>query len=376
MHAASQRLARLLADIDRLDAVSSSEWETLLAQARVARLWPRLGERCAHVEASSLPQPVHHHLQAGRTLGRSVRETLAVEVLRVADVLAGAGLRCVLLKGAAYSAADLPAARGRVFGDIDLLVPEADIVRAEMALMGGGWLCQVLDAYDMRYYRTWMHEIPPLTHVRRHTVLDLHHTITPPTSSFAVRGGQLLEHTRCVDAAQNLWVLQPVDQVLHSAVHLFSEGEFDHGLRDLLDLDDLLRDFSNLDPAFWSHLLARAASLKLERPLHHALHSLQALLGRQWPVEHAAGIAALRPGLVPRSVMAWLLQRALKPPHASCHAPGDALARWLLYVRSHWLRMPLYQLLPHLLRKAWLRRIAPQPQRPEPPADLPAGPVR
>ena len=28
----------------------------------------------------------------------------------------------------------------------------------------------------------------------------------------------------------------------------------------------------------------------------------------------------------------------------------------LLYLRSHYLRMPLYLLLPHLVRKAWMRR--------------------
>jgi len=28
----------------------------------------------------------------------------------------------------------------------------------------------------------------------------------------------------------------------------------------------------------------------------------------------------------------------------------------MLYIRSHYLRMPLYLLLPHLLRKAWMRR--------------------
>jgi len=30
-------------------------------------------------------------------------------------------------------------------------------------------------------------------------------------------------------------------------------------------------------------------------------------------------------------------------------------ARWLLYVRSHALRMPLYLAVPHLIRKAWMR---------------------
>jgi len=35
-------------------------------------------------------------------------------------------------------------------------------------------------------------------------------------------------------------------------------------------------------------------------------------------------------------------------------------ARWLLYVRGHALRMPLHLVLPHLLRKAWLRHFGPE----------------
>jgi hypothetical protein len=36
--------------------------------------------------------------------------------------------------------------------------------------------------------------------------------------------------------------------------------------------------------------------------------------------------------------------------------PHTALALNLLYLRSHYLRMPLYLLLPHLCRKAWMNR--------------------
>ena len=38
--------------------------------------------------------------------------------------------------------------------------------------------------------------------------------------------------------------------------------------------------------------------------------------------------------------------------------PTHALRNWLLYVRSHWLRMPPHLLLPHLLRKS-MRRLDP-----------------
>jgi hypothetical protein len=50
--------------------------------------------------------------------------------------------------------------------------------------------------------------------------------------------------------------------------------------------------------------------------------------------------------------MDLMLERAFLPHHQSTQDWLSGVARWLLYVRSHWLRMPLHLLLPHLLHKA------------------------
>jgi hypothetical protein len=50
--------------------------------------------------------------------------------------------------------------------------------------------------------------------------------------------------------------------------------------------------------------------------------------------------------------MELLLKRALQPQHPSCRDTLTRLARGLLYVRGHALRMPPRLLLPHLMRKA------------------------
>ena len=63
-----------------------------------------------------------------------------------------------------------------------------------------------------------------------------------------------------VEGESRLRVLAPVDMVLHSATHLFCNEDVGNGLRDLVDLDSLLRDFA-LEPRFWPGLTARAAEL-------------------------------------------------------------------------------------------------------------------
>lgn len=334
---------------------TAAAWESVLAQARRASVSARLGYRLEEAD-TPVAERQQTMLRSACTASARVAQSMLLEVRHVERTLTRRGLRCVLLKGSAYLCASLPPARGRVFGDIDLLVAKSELPIAEGALLGGGWFCADLTAYNQRYYREWMHEIPPLTHIVRGSVVDLHHTITPPTSAFTVDGAKLLEKVRPIDEERGLWMLQPVDMVLHSAVHLFTEGEFDRGLRDLLDLDDLLRHFEAHEPGFWVDLLARAGELGLQRPLYYALSQIERLFGLRVPEVQRAAVDAMCPPWPQRALMSWLLEVVLRPNHPSCLVAGDGLARWLLFVRSHWLRMPLHLLIPHLVRKAWIGR--------------------
>ncbi len=257
----------------------------------------------------------------------------------------------LLLKGAAYAAADLPPARGRLFSDIDCLVPKAQVDMAEAALMLGGWVTSGHDAYDQRYYRQWMHELPPMTHIRRRTVLDLHHNILPETARIQTRPDLIIERARALPEFPRFSIPDPVDLVLHSATHLFHEGEWRHGLRDLVDIDAMLADFG-CKPDFWEMLVERANQLNLGRPLFYGLRYCQRLLG-----------TAVPPGLTDRcveqpssgaaAVMDALFLAAFATAHVSCRTALSNSAELALYVRSHWLRMPMHLLLPHLARKSW-----------------------
>lgn len=352
-----------------LPSLTPQQWEQLMSIARRGALWMRLAQHLRDGPGlAAVPEAPRRQLEAALVTGGSIARDMTSEVLRVQQALAKLPVRCVLLKGAAYLCAGLPAARGRVFGDIDILVPQADVDRVEGALMAAGWISHESDAYNQRYYRQWMHELPPLTHVQRGSTIDVHHTITPPTSAFRVDGALLLAAARPAAPGSPLWILQPVDMVLHSAVHLFAEGEFDRGLRDLLDLHDLLHHFGAAESDFWRELFDRARALGLQRPLHHALSQITRWLGDPVPVSCRSQQLLLRPPWLPRLLMGWLLGTALRPVHPLCHRPGEGLARWLLFVRSHWLRMPAHLLVAHLVRKAWLRQFPNRPANTETPA--------
>ena len=232
----------------------------------------------AHALLEQIPARPRRHLEAAAKLALRQRREVYWEVEQIADALAPTGLPVVLLKGAAYAVAELPAAEGRMVSDVDILVPRQHLVAVESALMMKGWVSEAKSAYDQRYYRTWMHELPPMRHFRRGTVIDVHHAILPLSARWHPSSEKLLAAALPVAVNEldeldkldgRIMVLAPEDMLLHSATHLFQEGELAHGLRDLVDIDSLLRHFGTAD-AFWQVLVPRAVELELSRPLFYA----------------------------------------------------------------------------------------------------------
>lgn len=340
---------------DLTAGLSAAEWDLLIRQARRAMLLAKLAV-LLEPRLQSIPAGPRHHLSAARLTARRQTKLMHWEVAQIHRALATTGVTPILLKGAAYLMADLPASQGRLFGDVDILVPKVHIQAVEAALIAHGWgFDPNLDDYDRRYYREWMHEIPPMGHEQRGSTLDVHHTILPPTARIAVNAAALFEGTRPLASQPGVRVLDPCAMFLHSAAHLFHEGELEKGLRDLFDLDALLRDFGR-DPVFWRDLLPRARRLGLTRPLFYALRYTGHFLATPVPDDVRAAVQAeARPAAPLRVLMDFCYSRALLPDHDSCNARLTPLARALLYVRSHWLRMPTGLLLRHLLRKTWMR---------------------
>lgn len=349
-------LLTLLREPGRQRDLSPQQWDRVVRQARSANLLARLGYLLAdRSEDPSLPDAVRRQLASAQRVAEAQGGDARWEVRELQRILREIGVPLILLKGAAYLIAGLPPAPGRVFIDIDILVPKASLDQVERVLGRFGWVSAHHDAYDQRYYRQWMHELPPLRHLRRETLLDVHHGILPETSRLQAMPRELLAAARPVPGLDEVYVLAPPDMVLHSAVHLFADGEFENGLRDLVDLDGLLKAFGN-DPRFWPSLIERARQFGLLRPLYYALRYTRRFLATPLPDEVWAQVAAERPGALLGRVMDTLFVSALYPAHPSCDTVLTGIARWALYVRAHYLRMPWHLLLPHLARKAVRRR--------------------
>lgn len=352
----SQLLLKALATPDSMASLTLNEWQTLIGAARQTRLLARLYCLLQHNDLSErLPEEALHQLASASTIVRYHQRRALWELNRIKRVLGPTQIPVVLLKGGAYLMMGMKLSCGREMRDVDLLIGRDQLQTAEKLLLEQGWGSVKLDNYDQQYYRRWMHELPPMRHKHRVTEVDLHHTVLPLTSRLHPDPNAILDKVQVLRPS-GFGILAPSDMVLHSAVHLFYDGAMDRDLRDLVDLDQLLRHFSETN-GFWQGLVGRAETLELGRPLFYALHFSKQLLETPIPNEVIRRAKAHAPALPTRLLMEQLVARALLPSDPAKRTPLTAFARWLLYLRSHWLRMPPLMLAKHLFHKGVISNI-------------------
>jgi hypothetical protein len=337
---------------ERLVSLNLAEWDLLLRQARPGGVLGTIHHKLGQLGLlDQVPAGPRNHLNAAGNLARLHERVLRWEVYCVQKALADVCREFILLKGAAYLVSGLPHAGGRLQSDLDILVPKSALRAVETGLLEHGWQQIKLEKYDQRFYRQWSHELPPLIHSERRTVIDVHHNILPVTSRLRPDSEKLLMAAQAIPGTPYRR-LCPEDMVLHASAHLFQDGDFSRALRELADVDGLLRAFGAED-SFWQRLVKRAPEMDLQRPLFYALRYSRRYLETPIPEKVLSASHGWSPFGPTVHVMDSLVARALDPKIDP--AFGSASARWLLYVRSHWLRMPPLLLARHLTHQS-LRR--------------------
>jgi len=312
------------------------DWTGLIAAARAEQL---IGSLAFRLEGQKLPDRVERLLAMHRTDAARVRVQALWEAEMARRALAPLGVPVVLLKGTAFLAAGLEAGQGRSIGDLDILVPRAALGEVEQALLAHGWeRMKEADGYDDLYYRQWMHELPPLIHRERDRMIDVHHTILPLTARPKPNADWLIADS--VALPDGLRILSAEDMIVHAAAHLIADGDMAGGLRNLWDIDRLLREFARAD-GFWRRLHERAAHHQLTGAVARSLRLTAVLYGT--PVDQ--GLAG-RSGPSDRLFLRRLLARD------GWGRQTRAPTRFGFYLRGHSMRMPPLMLARHLLRKA------------------------
>ncbi|WP_374944846.1 nucleotidyltransferase family protein [Sphingomonas sp.] len=333
-------LARVLADPQASGALDAEGWTALIATARAEQLMGTLAYR---VEGLPMPWSVAAILVDARAAAEHGRRAALWEAEMARRALGGVDCPVLLLKGTAFVAGGLLVGRGRSIGDLDILVPRDALDAVEAALLAHGWEWVKPDAYDDAYYRRWMHELPPLIHRTRDRMIDVHHTILPPTARPKPDAAALIAGS--VELVNGLRLLSPADMVVHAAAHLIADGDLAGGLRNLWDIDRLCREFEEDDADFYLSVMEAAWYHNLWHETGRALRLARQIFGT--PVK--AYDIPIRFRFDEVWSDQWFRRRLLARDNWG--RATQPATRFGFYVRSHWLRMPPALLARHLWTK-------------------------
>jgi hypothetical protein len=312
------------------------DWTGLISAARAEQL---IGSLSFRLEGRPMPERVARLLAMHRADAERVRVQALWEAEMCRRALAPLGVPVVLLKGTAFLAAGLQAGEGRSIGDLDILVPREALDNVEGALISAGWeRLKPAEGYDDFYYRKWMHELPPLIHRERDRMIDVHHTILPLTARPTPDAAALIENS--VMLPNGLRLLSPEDMIVHAAAHLIADGDMAGGLRNLWDIDRLLREFGRRE-GFWERLGQRSRLHQITPAVSRVLRLAARLYDT--PIDETLGGRA-------RASDALFVRRLLA--RDSWGRQTRPVIRAAFYLRGHGMRMPPLMLARHLLRKA------------------------
>ena len=259
------------------------------------------------------------------------------------------GIPMIALKGVACIVRAIPHAATRILSDIDVMVPRDRIDDAEAALLAGGWKGTKLDPYDQRYYRRWSHEIPPLSYPGRLLGVDVHHTICPPRSRLRPRSCAVLGRCRARGRHRRSGAVCGRQRAAFGRAFVLRLG-FRRSLPRLGRPARIVGGVRQARGILAGADRACAGATAWDARFHYAFATLSTVLRTPIPRQTLRDARAFKPNPVTEGWMRKALEAVLTPIDPARWPPATAAA-YGCCTRSHWLRMPAYALVPHLLRK-------------------------
>lgn len=309
MHAES-RILLLTAGNGRNDSALRTlldgpvDWDLFLVLAEWERTLPWSWRRVSATGATAPPEAVESLEKLSRVceFHSMVLEERLEQLLRA---FGEAGIRAILLKGAAIAMSAYRSFAERPMGDLDLLVSPADATRAWEIALENGWTWD-RDAFPREHYKAH-HHLPPLYDATRTGVkLELHTGLSLSSHPYALSFDEALQVSHPLEAYPGAFVLDKEHTVIHLAVHFAWAHLASFGMW------RLARDLGALSQAGlnWERVVELAERYRATESLYWSLRLSRVLCGlNAWP-------AWVEERLRPRR-SAWLL--GVLERHLSLH---------------------------------------------------------
>ena len=347
----------------QLAKLTLPEWDEVVLVAKHTQLLSRLAFGLSTSAAwNCVPERVRSRLSHEIQLSQFNAIAIRFELDQLERILGRIDGPIVLLKGAAYLKADLPWARGRQTSDIDLLVAEDQLPAVQSALSDNGYETnEELSQADCRYYRRWLHELPPFRHPYRLMEVDVHFRLLPMADPRTFPVENLIERAEPIDGGP-FRILDPVDRVLHAILNLAHLGEFRRGFRDLSDIGCMIETPSEVNPlqttssisstAFdWETLARRTEAFGLADPVAMTLLLAGDLLTLSVPEGFCEELTGRSEEQLRSRWLYRLMRTAAMPEGPSLRSRKRRLATWAM---EHY---PLPKMRTWLDPLTWTKRV-------------------
>ncbi|MFT2090426.1 nucleotidyltransferase family protein [Paraglaciecola sp. 2405UD69-4] len=327
-------------------SLNANQWQSLVLVLRHQQLlacYYYIFKRAGIFE--KIPSQTQRHFLNAKLLAENHKKQVLFEAYELQKYLQGKQEYLIFLKGAGYSLSGAPVGESRIYNDIDILADKASIDRIEKRLCLAGWLPEELTEHDEKYYRKWAHEIPPLRHGKRGSIVDIHHNIVPIISGRQVDAAKFAKNSKVLE--NGLQILSFEAMTLHSIIHLFFNEEVKKGYRDIIDIHTLVT--TNNNNKFWETLISLAEETGFCLELYLACRYTQKIVNTPIPNHVTDSLARFCPWNI--RILDFMYMRALKPSHPSCRQAYFSTAEFMVLIRGHFQKMPLHILTYHLVSK-------------------------
>lgn len=249
-----------------------SNWRSLITSAASLRVLPLLYRGLLTRDLLARIDPSYRErLKAEyyRNLGNNI--ACASLTTRILEVLDSGKVGAVLLKGMAHVYDCYQDFGERVIGDIDLLVKTEELEQASSLLSQAGFA--EADAAEPPGPH---HHLPPLTDGAGLN-FEIHHNLAPARAPVQIDPRKLWDRVRPSRAFKQAFLLDPLDSLIHTSIHLWISSDVAGQLYQLIDIDRLVRTHFSEERNF-EPLLDRAAQFAAATPVYRTLSLAAELL--------------------------------------------------------------------------------------------------
>jgi hypothetical protein len=313
-------------------ARGSIDWQRFLGLAQLERAVPVIYPRLRALAGSAIPPTVLDQMRRLALVSDFAMLHLETRLRESLRVLNGAGVRVMLLKGAALAHTAYSGVRQRPMSDLDVLVDPSNAHLARRVMLSAGWREVVGGIPENVYDRH--HHLPPLLDTRSPDLqLEIHTALFPERQPFAFDARDLWVGARALGSAYpDAFVPDPVHSLLHACLHFLWSHQGRFGVwRTVRDVDALTR----IGAVDWRAFVQAARATRGATSCYWTFRIAEVTAGVGVPSDVLAHLRPPRGGYVLQAIERHFV-RNLFPVEFACPSVTLDHALWELAVMPGW----------------------------------------